>query len=117
MQDAIPLNPHVTEKAIARNRARFLSLGVAAIAVSALAGCGGGSGADTTQNPAGPPSGGSSYSGPAPATADIQSFKINLYDNIVSNNRCGSCHSVEGGQAPMFARSDHVNLPYSSATT
>jgi len=117
MQDAIPMNPHVTEKAIARNRARFLSLGVAAIAVSALAGCGGGSGADTTQNPAGPPSGGSSYSGPAPATADIQSFKINLYDNIVSNNRCGSCHSVEGGQAPMFARSDDVNLAYSEANT
>ncbi len=81
-----------------------------------LAACaGGGSGADTQANT---PSGGapiSSYTGPAPATADVQSFKINLYDNIRGNNRCGACHSVEGGQAPMFARSDDVNLAYAEA--
>ncbi len=78
-----------------------------------LAACaGGGSGADTQANaPAGGPTI-STYTGPAPATADVQSFKINLYDNIRGNNRCGACHSVAGGQAPMFARSDDVNLAY-----
>ena len=55
------------------------------------------------------------YSGPAPATADVQAFKINLWENIRANNRCGTCHSAEGGQAPMFARSDDVNLAYAAA--
>ena len=87
-----------------------------ACAVLALAACaGGGSGADTQVNAAagGPTT--STYTGPAPATADVQSFKINLFDNIRGNNRCGSCHSVAGGQAPMFARSDDVNLAYAEA--
>jgi hypothetical protein len=80
----------------------------------ALAACAGG-GADTEINAAtGQPSV-STYTGPAPATADVQSFKINLYDNIRSSNRCGACHSVEGGQAPMFARGDDVNLAYAEA--
>ena len=32
-------------------------------------------------------------------------------------NRCGTCHSVEGGQNPMFARSDDVNLAYAAANS
>ena len=55
------------------------------------------------------------YNGPAPATPDVQQFKINLWDNIQANNRCGSCHSDEGGQAPMFARRDDINLAYAAA--
>ena len=87
-----------------------------ASAVLALAACaGGGSGADTQANAAGGGGTVASYTGPAPATADVQSFKINLYDNIRGNNRCGGCHSVAGGQAPMFARSDDVNLAYAEA--
>ena len=93
----------------------ILRLGLAAIALGALAACGGGSGAAVQQNPSGAPSGTSGYSGPAPATADIQAFKINLYDNIRSSNRCGACHSVDGGQTPMFARSDDVNIAYAEA--
>jgi hypothetical protein len=54
------------------------------------------------------------YSGPAAANADVQSFKINLWENIRVSNRCGGCHH-EGGQSPMFARSDDVNLAYQAA--
>ena len=57
----------------------------------------------------------SNYNGPAPSTPDVQQFKINLWDNIQANNRCGSCHSDTGGQAPMFARRDDINLAYAAA--
>jgi len=85
-----------------------------AAVVATLAACAGG-GADTEINPATGTPTVSTYTGPAPATADIQSFKINLYDNIRGSNRCGACHSVEGGQTPMFARGDDVNLAYVDA--
>ena len=55
-----------------------------------------------------------SYNGPAAANADIQGFKTQLWENIRQPNRCGGCHH-EGGQAPMFARSDDVNLAYQAA--
>jgi hypothetical protein len=54
------------------------------------------------------------YTGPAASNADVQSFKVNLWENIRVQNRCGGCHH-EGGQAPMFARSDDVNLAYQAA--
>jgi hypothetical protein len=95
-------------------RARALAL--VAFAVSALAGCsGGGSGAETQSNPPPPSTPGSTYNGPPPATADVQAFKLNLWDNIQANNRCGTCHSVSGGQSPMFARNDDINLAYQEA--
>jgi hypothetical protein len=90
--------------------------GVLLAAIAALSACAGGSGEDVQQNPntnAGPT--GSSYNGPAPATADVQAFKINLWENIRGKNRCGTCHSESGGQAPQFARSDDVNLAYAAA--
>lgn len=91
---------------------RLLAL-VAAFA--ALAACGGG--AETAQNPVtSAPSQPSSYTGPVPATADIQAFKINVWDNIKADNRCGSCHGA-AGQLPNFARMDDVNLAYSQALT
>jgi hypothetical protein len=95
-------------------RARALAL--VALAASALAGCSSGSsGAQTQQNPPPPPSPGSTYNGPPPATADVQAFKLNLWDNIQATNRCGTCHSVSGGQSPMFARNDDINLAYQDA--
>src|SRR6185295_7762726 len=96
-------------------RARLLAAGLALVA-AVLAGCSGGSGPATEVNPGagnGPVT--QSYTGPAPTTADVQSFKINLWDNIHADNRCGTCHSVSGGQTPMFARSDDVNLAYAAA--
>jgi hypothetical protein len=95
-------------------RSSVLRAWLIAAAVCALSACAGG-GADTEINPATGAPNVSNYNGPAPATPDVQSFKINLYDNIRSNNRCGSCHSVDGGQSPMFARADDVNLAYGDA--
>src|SRR5690554_3998516 len=57
-----------------------------------------------------------SYSGPAPATADIQSFKLNVWDNLVQDNRCGSCHGA-GGQSPTFVDQNNINSAYAQART
>ena len=87
----------------------------AATAVAILAGCSSG-GAPTVVNPVttAPPV--NDYIGPASANADVQAFRLNLWDNIKANNRCGSCHGA-GGQTPMFARNDDVNLAYQAANT
>lgn len=91
--------------------ARFAA--VAVVGMLALAGCGGGSG--TAENPVTDgPNAGPSYTGPAPATADIQAFRVNFWENIRGTDRCGSCHNA-GGQAPQFARSDDVNQAYQQA--
>lgn len=81
----------------------------------AAAGCGGGSGAATIANPVTTPPEVSNYSGPPPATADVQSFKLNLWDNLVPNNRCGACHN--GEQSPRFVRADDINLAYDAANS
>ncbi|HEU4779749.1 MAG TPA: LamG domain-containing protein [Steroidobacteraceae bacterium] len=87
----------------------------AATAVAILAGCSSG-GAPTVVNPitVAPPV--ADYTGPASANADVQAFRINLWENIKGNNRCGSCHGA-GGQTPMFARNDDVNAAYQAANT
>ena len=79
-----------------------------------LAACSGGAG--TVQNPitSAPPV--ADYSGPAPQNADVQAFKLNLWDNIKASNRCGGCHTA-GGQSPQFARNDDVNAAYTAANT
>ena len=79
-----------------------------------LAGCGGG--ASTEANPNTTPPNAPTYNGPPSATADVQAFRINLWENIKATNRCGQCHGA-GGQVPMFARSDDVNLAYAAANT
>jgi hypothetical protein len=84
-----------------------------------LAACGGG-GAATTANEASAPSTSSAatYTGPAPATADVQAFELNLWQNIRGQNRCGACHNATTpAQMPNFARSDDVNLAYAQANT
>ena len=93
-------------------RAGFIAI-VASLALSA---CGGG-GAPTTNTPASAPgSGSASYTGPAPATADVQAFQVNFWNNVRSQNRCGQCHNATTpGQLPNFARSDNVNLAYAQA--
>src|SRR5262245_38034488 len=85
-----------------------------AVLIAALAGCGGG--ADVEEQPETDTPQASDYTGPAPTTADVQSFKINLWDNVRSTNRCGGCHGT-GGQTPAFARSDDVNLAYAAANS
>ena len=62
-----------------------------------LNGCGGG-GQETTTNEDPRLETSASYTGPVPANTEIQSFKLQLWDNLSPNNRCGSCHG--DGQEP-----------------
>ena len=95
------------------NASRAITGAMVTIAALLVAGCGGG-GAEVQQNPitSVPPV--SDYTGPPAATADVQSFKVNVWDNWRATNRCGQCHN-EGGQTPFFARNDDVNLAYQEA--
>jgi len=52
------------------------------------------------------------YNGPDPTTDDVQNFKIYLWDNLSSSDRCGACHTE---QSPSFVRADDINLAYSAA--
>jgi mono/diheme cytochrome c family protein len=94
---------------------RSLAIGV----LTLLAACSGGSGGGTEANR--PPSagvgggGGFVYSGPAPADSQVQQFKINFYDNLVGDNRCGTCHT-RGGSGPVsFVDRSDVNVAYGAA--
>jgi hypothetical protein len=93
-------------------------LGLIVLATSlALAACGGGAGNSALPTVA-PTSSADAYTGPAPATADVQAFEINLWNNIRTQNRCGGCHNATTpAQMPNFARSDNVNLAYAQANT
>jgi len=87
-------------------------------AAAALSACGGG-GAPTTATPAAAPTSTvNAYTGPAPATADVQAFEVNFWNNVRVQNRCGQCHNATSpAQMPNFARSDDVNLAYAQANT
>jgi mono/diheme cytochrome c family protein len=81
-----------------------------------LAGCGAGS-VTPQVNPPAPNSSGattSNYNGVAPASADVQAFKVAFWDNVSPQNRCGACH-VQNNQQPSFARNDDINLAYQAA--
>ena len=82
-----------------------------------LSACGGG--APTTATPAAAPtSAADAYTGPAPATADVQAFAVSFWNNVRVQNRCGQCHNATSpAQMPNFARSDDVNLAYAQANT
>ncbi|HUH37139.1 MAG TPA: LamG domain-containing protein [Spongiibacteraceae bacterium] len=79
-----------------------------------LAACSGGSGSGTEANVS---AGGGdtrvNYNGPAPQNEQVQRFKLNFWDALVEENRCGSCHS--SGQAPLFVRRDDINQAYNVA--
>jgi Concanavalin A-like lectin/glucanases superfamily len=100
----------------AMNIQSFLSLRttLGVLMLLALAACSGG--APTTQNPVTTVAAVANYSGPPPASADVQAFMTNLWSNVKATNRCGGCH-VQGGQSPQFARTDDVNLAYQAAQT
>jgi hypothetical protein len=87
-------------------------------AAIALAACGGGGAATTATPAAAPTSQINSYTGPAPATADVQAFEVNFWNNVRTQNRCGQCHNATTpAQMPNFARGDDVNLAYAQANT
>jgi Concanavalin A-like lectin/glucanases superfamily len=94
---------------------RALAIGLTALMLAALAACSSSGGAPTTVNQsAGGTAQAQTYTGPPAQNADIQAFQVNLWQNIIPSNRCGGCHH-QGGQSPMFARSDDVNLAYQAA--
>jgi len=83
-----------------------------------LSACGGGGAPTTATGATAPTSQASSYTGPAPATADVQAFAVNFWANVRVQNRCGQCHNATSpAQMPNFARSDDVNLAYAQANT
>src|SRR3984957_5023489 len=99
------------------NAIRIAGFALLAAASFALSACGGGAPTTATAATA-PTSTAASYTGPAPATADVQAFEINFWNNVRVQNRCGQCHNATSpAQMPNFARSDDVNLAYAQANT
>jgi hypothetical protein len=94
-------------------------IGMIVLAASlGLAACGGGGAGNSALPTVAPTSSADAYTGPAPATADVQAFEVNLWNNIRGQNRCGQCHNATTpAQMPNFARSDNVNLAYAQANT
>jgi hypothetical protein len=98
------------------NVTRITSLALLAASI-ALSACGGGAPTTATGATA-PTSQANAYTGPAPATADVQAFSVNFWANVRVQNRCGQCHNATSpAQMPNFARSDDVNLAYAQANT
>jgi Concanavalin A-like lectin/glucanases superfamily len=99
------------------NATRIASLLVLAASM-ALSACGGGGAPTTATAATAPTSQANAYTGPAPATADVQAFSVNFWANVRVQNRCGQCHNATSpAQMPNFARSDDVNLAYAQANT
>lgn len=97
-------------------RRNFLAATVILMTGAGLAACGGGE--STTANPVNSgPASTPNYSGPPPATTDVQAFKLNVWDNLQGTNRCGNCHVVGGTGPTKFVRSDDINLAYAEANT
>jgi hypothetical protein len=91
---------------------------LALAATFALSACGGGGAPTTASAATAPTSSANAYTGPAPATADVQAFSVNFWANVRVQNRCGQCHNATSpAQMPNFARSDDVNLAYAQANT
>jgi hypothetical protein len=99
------------------NVSRISSLLVLAASLT-LNACGGGGAPTTATGATAPTSQANAYTGPAPATADVQAFAVNFWANVRVQNRCGQCHNATSpAQMPNFARSDDVNLAYAQANT
>lgn len=95
-------------------RPAYLTLWLSMTAL--LAGCNN-SGAPTETLPdTSRPGNVTSYSGPAPASNDVLTFKQEVWDNLAADNRCGSCHGA-GDQSPAFAHGDDINIAYREANT
>jgi mono/diheme cytochrome c family protein len=94
---------------------RLRSVGLSLAASAVVAACGGGAGTESL--PPGTLPTNSDYNGPPPATADVQAFMVELWTNTRAGGTagCGDCHSPEGGQSPMFGRSDDVNDAYAES--
>ena len=84
-----------------------------AVAMLALAACGGGASTERLPpNNVDPPA---TYNGPPAQTTDILNFQNSLWQNVRQGGvaRCAGCHGAT--QAPLFARNDDVNLAWAAA--
>lgn len=100
----------------------FKLLALVATAVGVLTGftsCSSGSDSNNASNvnQGGGAGAGLTYSGPAPLTSDVQAFKLNVWDNLVADNRCGECHKQGGQGSTSFVRDDDINAAYQAALT
>ena len=55
------------------------------------------------------------YSGPPPASDEIQNFKREFYDPLAGNDRCGQCHTPGGSAGTAFADQTDVNAAWQVA--
>ncbi len=95
--------------------ARALTLTTTLALFGLLSACaGGGASTSVNQVSTAPTDSAANYTGPPPANADVQAFKLSFWQNVIPSNRCGGCHHA-GGQSPQFARADDVNLAYQAA--
>lgn len=90
----------------------FKHLVTACCAIVLLSACGGGGGTSVTSVPnTNRTVESDAYSGPAPESYDVQQFKLNVWDNLSADNRCGACHGA-GGQSPTFVHDGDINIAY-----
>src|SRR5262245_16441858 len=81
------------------NRFNSLHAGIGALKraavlalIATVAACTAGGPATQQTQQTTPGSASSNYTGPAAANADVQSFKVNLWENIRTSDKCGGCH-------------------------
>jgi len=74
--------------------------------------------ADRRDGATAPLSSASAYTGPAPATSDVQAFARQFLEQRARAESLRQCHNATSpAQMPNFARSDDVNLAYAQANT
>ena len=84
--------------------------------LTACSGGSGGGGSEREVLPDANPAGGDFvYSGPPPASEEIQQFKINFYDPLAGNDRCGDCHTPGGTGKTAFVDQGNVNSAWQAA--
>lgn len=57
------------------------------------------------------------YSGPTPASEEIQNFKLALYDPLAGNDRCGECHTPGKTGSTHFVDQGDINTAWQQART
>src|SRR5437764_15487701 len=95
-----------------RRATHTVAPGAALLVLVTLGACSGGGAPTTGNQQSTPPSStANAYTGPAPAKADVQAFKINPWGKIPPPHPRRGRHP-HGGPSPMFAPPDHPNLAY-----
>lgn len=96
---------------------QYINIVSIAFCISLLTACGG-SETQVTETPTPPTTElpPINYSGPPPATEDVQNFKLKVWDKLATNDKCAACHT-QGSQMPDFARFDDINEAYRVTNT